>query len=119
MERVNHRNGCHFFTACRPERPPETYRIEVGSDAALDAVPCFRYRCGLEGDTIKRPGWSMTLQPEQLALAQLIDGRRSIGSILALASDQAQSVLSREEQERFGRAFFDWLVNGDFLLFAL
>jgi SAM-dependent methyltransferase len=24
MERINHRNGCHFFTACRPERPPST-----------------------------------------------------------------------------------------------
>ena len=25
MERINTRNGCHFFTACRPERPRAPY----------------------------------------------------------------------------------------------
>lgn len=56
MERVNHRNGCHFFTACHPERPPETYRIDFESPRWLDAVPVFRYRCGLTGEKITRPG---------------------------------------------------------------
>jgi hypothetical protein len=78
MERVNHRNACHFFTACRPERPEETYRVEVTSDHWLDAVPFFRYRCGLDGEKIVRPGWSTGLDPVQLALVRLVDGRRTI-----------------------------------------
>jgi hypothetical protein len=57
MERINHRTGCHFFTACRPQRPSETYRIDFTSDRWLDAVLFFHYRCGLEGEKISRPGW--------------------------------------------------------------
>jgi SAM-dependent methyltransferase len=83
MERVNHRNGCHFFTACRPERPPETYRVSFESGQWLDAVPVFRYRCGLDGEKITRPGWSTPLEPEQLALVRLVDGSRTIREIIA------------------------------------
>ena len=39
MERVNHRNGCHFFTACRPERPTETYRVDFATPTA-GSRPC-------------------------------------------------------------------------------
>jgi hypothetical protein len=120
MERVNHRNGCHFFTACRPERPEESYRVAVTSDRWLDAVPLFRYRCGLEGDSIKRPGWSTTLSPEQVALVRLVDGRRTIHAIVAAAA-QATTAPGRSpaELERFARNLFASLVNHDFLALGL
>ena len=119
MERVNHRNGCHFFTACRPERPPQTYRIDVATDAVLDTVPCFRYRCGLNGDSITRPGWSTPLSPEQLALVQLMDGRRTIREISAAAAATAFAGGSTAERECFAHALFDSLVNRDFLTLGL
>ena len=115
MERVNHRNGCHFFTACRPERPPETYRIDVASDTALDAVPSFRYRCQLDGEKIVRPGWSRPLAAEQLALVRLVDGRRTIREIIA-AAGSAQAGRRPAEAERFARTLFESLVNRDFLV---
>ena len=120
MERVNHRNGCHFFTACRPERPSETYRVDFASDRWLDAVPLFRYRCGVDGETISRPGWSTELTPEQLALVRLVDGRRTIREIIAAAA-QATTASGRSpaDIERFARTLFQSLVNRDFLVLAL
>ncbi|NBU42203.1 MAG: class I SAM-dependent methyltransferase, partial [Planctomycetia bacterium] len=120
MERVNHRNGCHFFTACRPERPSETYRVDFASDRWLDAVPLFRYRCGVDGETISRPGWSTGLTPDQLALVRLVDGRRTIREIIA-ASAQATTGSGRRpaDIEGFARTLFESLVNRDFLVLAL
>jgi hypothetical protein len=119
MERVNHRNACHFFTACRPERPEETYRVDVTSDRWLDAVPFFRYRCGLDGEKIVRPGWSTALSPEQLALVRLVDGRRTIREIVATAAGPAQADGSSAERKRFAQALFASLVNRDFLALAV
>ena len=120
MERVNHRNGCHFFTACRPERPTETYRVDFASDHWLEAVPFFRYRCGLDGETISRPGWSTGLSPEQLALVRLVDGHRTIREILAAgAQSTTASGRSPANLERFAHALFESLVNRDFLVLAL
>jgi len=119
MERINHRNGCHFFTACRPERPAETHRIDFTTDRWLDAVPLFRYRCGLDGEKIFRPGWSTPLTPEQLALVRLVDGRRTIREIVAAAAGPAQADRSPAERNRFARAVFELLVNRDFLAFAV
>jgi SAM-dependent methyltransferase len=117
MERVNHRNACHFFTACRPERPEETYRVDVTSDRWLDAVPFFRYRCGLDGEKIVRPGWSTGLDPVQLALVRLVDGRRTIREIVVAAAASATTVTGRSpaDLERFARTLFASLVNRDFL----
>ena len=36
MERFRNRNGFHFLTACRPERPERRYRIDFGSSDAPD-----------------------------------------------------------------------------------
>jgi len=120
MERVNHRNGCHFFTACRPERPTETYRVDFATDLWLEAVPFFRYRCGLDGETISRPGWSTGLSPDQLALVRLVDGRRTIREILAAgAQSTTASGRSPANLERFAHALFESLVNRDFLVLAL
>lgn len=114
MERINHRNGCHFFTACRPERPPETFRIDCSSAALLDAVPRFRYRCTLDGEAVVRPGWRTRLSAEQLVLIRLVDGHRTVREIIAAAGPTLPGS-SVAEQEAFARTFFQSLVNGDFL----
>jgi SAM-dependent methyltransferase len=120
MERINHRNGCHFFTACRPERPAETYRVDFASDSWLSTVPLFRYRCSLNGQNITRPGWSTSLSAEQLSLVRLVDGRRTIREILAeAAAAQAHASRSPADLERFTQTLFRSLINRDFVVLAL
>ncbi len=84
MERINQRNGCHFFTACHPERPVESYVIDFSSDAFVNLIPDFRHACSLIGPRISRYDWSFELDRDQLALMELTDGQRSIGEIAAL-----------------------------------
>ena len=38
MERIKTLNGCHFFLACKQERPESSYRIDFSSATALDYV---------------------------------------------------------------------------------
>lgn len=114
MERVNTRNGCHFFTACRPERPRETYRVDVAAEALLDRVPVFRYRCGFRGGEVFRPDWTTSLDGVQQALIRQVDGRSTIREILA-ATGPLVSDRSPADLERFARTFFRSLVERDFL----
>ncbi len=81
MERVQTLNACHFFMACRPERPKESYTIDFSTEDSLDYVPLMRMRCGLSGTEIFRPDWSMSLNAAQLPFVQHIDGRRTIREI--------------------------------------
>ena len=83
MERIRTQNACHFFLACRPERPESSYRIDFSSNSALDYVPLMRMRCRVTGDQIFRPGWNLRLEASHLAFAQQIDGERSIREIAA------------------------------------
>lgn len=120
MERINHRNGCHFFTACRPERPPESYQFDWTSDRWLDVVPLFRYRCGLQGETISRPGWSWPMNSEQAAFVQLVDGHRSVRTIIAEAALSSTHIIrTSADLEQSCRNLFKSLVNCDFLTVAL
>jgi hypothetical protein len=66
MERVQTLNGCHFFMACRSERPKSSYVIDFSAPEALDYVPLMRMRCGVDGDEafwpagrvrLNRPSW--------------------------------------------------------------
>ena len=83
MQRINASNACHYFLACRPERPVESYAIDFGSEAALDYVPSFRKACGLIGSAVRRhDGWTREVTPLQAALVEHIDGRRSITDII-------------------------------------
>jgi SAM-dependent methyltransferase len=120
MERIQTLNGCHFFMACRPERPKETYAIDFSTEDALDYVPMFRMRCGLSGSEIFRPDWSMNLNAAQLPFVQNVDGRRTIREI---AERVAQSAESRRggvaELETFGRKLFQSLWRLDFLAMSL
>ena len=120
MERIKTLNGCHFFLACKQERPESSYRIDFSSATALDYVPTLRLRCRVGGDLIFRPGWSLRLDPTHLALAQLIDGDRTIREI---AERVAQSgVLGRtdkSELEYIALELFEALWRMDFLAFDL
>jgi SAM-dependent methyltransferase len=120
MERVNFSNACHFFTVCRSDRPPESYTADFRSSKTSDFVPSLRYRCRLDGNQIFRPGWSMTLDPASLALAQHIDGQRTIGQIL---EDVSQSGVfaphSQEDRAKYARDLFQALWQLDFLAIKL
>ena len=119
MERINTRNACHFFTACRPDRPREAYRIDYASPAFLDAVPAFRLRCGLEGDAIFRPGWRTGLDPVQRALVRHVDGRRTVREVLAAAGACSLAEVSPADLEELGRTTLRWLWQRDFLAIGL
>ena len=118
MERVNSRNGCHFFTACRPERPRETYRVDVAAEAFLDRVPVFRYRCGFKDGEVFRYDWKISLDPVQQTLARQVDGRSTIREILA-ATGPLVANRTPADLERFARTFFRSLVERDFLTLGL
>ena len=83
MERLNFRNGCHFFTACRSDRPCDSYAVELDPSKTGRYVPSLRYRCALSGRRLSRYNWGFDLDDAQLALVQRIDGERTIAEIAA------------------------------------
>ncbi len=120
MERVRTLNACHFFLATRPERPTQSYRIDFSASNALDYVPLMRLRCGLRGQEIYRQGWTLQLDPTHLALAQNIDGERSIREIAARVTQSG--VLSGAEQtelEYMALELFEGLWRTDFIAIDL
>ncbi|MGO9155162.1 class I SAM-dependent methyltransferase [Mycobacterium sp.] len=120
MERLNIFGGCHFFMACRPDRPKESYTIDFSAADSLEYVPLFRMRCGLSGSEIFRPNWRMNLNAAQLPFVQHVDGRRTIREI---AECVAQSGDSRRanvaDLENLGRQLFQSLWRLDFVAMAL
>ena len=120
MERIHTLNARHFFTACRADRPKSSYVIDFSTPESLDYVPMFRFKCGLNGNEIFRPGWRMPLNPAQLPFVQGIDGRRSIRDIAAaLAQAGGPSRASATDLEKFGRKFFQGLWRLDFVAMDL
>ncbi|MFM8860883.1 MAG: class I SAM-dependent methyltransferase [Acidimicrobiia bacterium] len=81
MERINWRNGCHFFTACRPERPPASYLIDFESADAAQFTPALRHRCVVSADGIARGEWTISLDERQMVLVRRMDGSRTIDEI--------------------------------------
>ena len=110
MERVNFKNGCHFFTACRSDRPKDAYKIDFSRPAASDYMPSFRYRCGYSGNEIFRHNWRTALDPTQLSLIMNMDGQRTIAEIAALtgATESGEAV-----------KFFEALWKLDFVAMGL
>ena len=45
MERINAQNGCHFFTASRPDRDPARCRVDFAVRGFVEYVPSLRFRC--------------------------------------------------------------------------
>jgi SAM-dependent methyltransferase len=120
MERVQTLNGCHFFMACRPDRPKESYTIDFSTTAALDYVPVLRTGCGVSSDQAVWPGGGIPLNPAQLAFARNVDGRRTIREIAASVAQQHDSTgVSATELEEFGRKLFQSLWRLDFIAVAL
>ena len=81
MERINFSNGCHFFMACRADRPRREYVVDFAAGDAPRFVPSMRHRCVLEGSTLMQPGWGIALDDAQAALLRQVDGRRTIEEI--------------------------------------
>lgn len=86
MERINTTNACHFFMACRPDRPADQYRIDSSTASMARSVPVFRHGCALDGELLVKPGWSTGLAPDALAIARYIDGQRTVDEIDSLVS---------------------------------
>ena len=120
MERLNTLNGCHFFLATRPERAQDSYRIDFSASRALDYVPLFRLRCGVNGQEVYRPGWQIQLDPTHLAFIQHLDGERSIREIAGRVA--RSGVLARADQaelEYIGLELFEGLWRSDFIAIDL
>jgi hypothetical protein len=85
MERLHTMAACHFFMACRPDRPKDGYTIDFSTPTFLDSVPMMRLQCGLSGTEIVKPGGHFGLNAAQLPFAQLVDGCRTIREIARCA----------------------------------
>ena len=120
MERINTRNACHFFTACRADRPRKRYVIDCASHEALDYVPSLRYRCGLDGSQLSRPGFMMSLDPVQTALLRQMDGRGTIREIMVAALQRGElPQQSQADLDQLGKSVFQLLWRADFLAIGL
>jgi SAM-dependent methyltransferase len=120
MERLQTSNGCHFFLACRPDRPKEGYTIDFSTVAALDYVPVLRARCAVSGDEAVWPGGRIRLNPGQLAFVQHLDGHHTIREIAASVGRQYDVHQgSVAELEDLGRKLFQSLWRLDFVAMAL
>ena len=120
MERINIGNACHFFMACRDDRPLAEYAIDLASAQGVDAVPHFRYRCGVEGSKVYRPDWQRTLSDQQRKLVTLVDGRRSIRQIIAqINAGHSDSGRSDEQQIDDVLLFIQSLVDRDFIALGI
>jgi SAM-dependent methyltransferase len=120
MERINSRNGCHFFTACHLDRPKRSYVIDFSAEGFTRFIPEFRYRCRLVGDQLARYDWTLGLDSVQLAFAELVDGRRTIHEIISIAAENGS--FPREPRDRLtemGRGVFKELWQLDFLAMGL
>jgi hypothetical protein len=119
VERLNTVNACHFFMACRPERPKESYAIDFSTQDCLDYIPLMRMRCGLSGNEIFRSDWRTSLNSAQLPFVQQVDGHRTIREIAASVHSGAAGRGSVTEVERFARKLFQELWRLDFLAMVL
>lgn len=119
MERLHTVNACHFFMACRPERPKKSYAIDFSTLDCLDYVPLMRMRCGLAGNAIYRSDWRTSLNAAQLPFVQQVDGNRTIREIAASVHDDASQRGSVADVEKFARRLFQALWRLDFLAMGL
>ena len=116
MERLRTQNACHFFLGCHAERAASSYRIDFAAQDAVDYIPLMRYRCGVDGQDVYRPGWRMRLAPAQMAFVQHIDGDRTVRQIAEkMARGAAHGRIEPVELETSCLALFEGLWRMDFL----
>lgn len=120
MERIHPLNACHFFMACRAERPRQGYAVDFSAAEALDLVPMMRTRCGTVGTEIFRPDWRMPLDAAQLPFVLHVDGRRTIRQIAAcVAQARTPPHTAAADLETFGCRLFEALWRLDFVAMAV
>jgi SAM-dependent methyltransferase len=120
MERLQTLNACHFFMACRPDRPKESYRIDFSAIDCLDYVPLMRTNCGVSDADIFWPGARMRLAAAQLPFVQYVDGQRTIREITTCVAQNGEALHgSAADLEEFARKLFQSLWRLDFLAMAL
>ena len=120
MQRINATNACHYFLACRPERPADAYVIDFASAEAPNYVPTWRKGCSLTAATLRRHDWQVELSPRDAALVSAIDGQRSIEEILnaVLGTGDAAAANSSEAMAA-ALMTFQALWQGDFLAMGI
>jgi SAM-dependent methyltransferase len=113
MEQFATQNACHFFLACRPDRPKESYVIDFSSPRFLDWIPKRRYNLEvLQGDAatgkpaqLKRGSMTCPVTTAHALLFNPMDGKRTVRAIMeaaVAAGLQAES----GKIESFTREFF-------------
>lgn len=116
VERINTDNACHFFLATSPSRPISEYRIDFSGADALQYVPVFRFRCGIDGEDVVRPDWSVRLEPAHLNFVRAVDGEASIGEILRRVGAGGDSGgIADDDLPSQARALFEGLWRADFV----
>jgi SAM-dependent methyltransferase len=118
-ERLRPVNACHYFMACRPERPKESYTLDFSTRDCLNYVPLMRMRCGVSGDEIFRADGRTRLNSDQLPFVQRVDGQRTIRDIAASVHSETTSSGSVARVEKFARKLFEALWRLDLLAMAL
>ena len=120
MERINSRNGCHFFTACHATRPEQTYRIDFDSQDFTRFVPEFRHACRLIGNDLSRHDWTLSLDFTQLVFAEQVNGHRTIDEIISIVENNGSFPREdRSELVRRSRDVFRSLWQLDFFAMGL
>ncbi|BBY07864.1 class I SAM-dependent methyltransferase [Mycobacterium noviomagense] len=120
MERVQTLNGCHFFMACRRDRPKESYAIDFSTVESLDYVPVLRTRCGISGTDIVWPGARIRANADHLPFVQRVDGRRTIRQIVAEVAQKGDSHCpSTTNLRAYARKLFQSLWRLDWVAMAL
>jgi SAM-dependent methyltransferase len=119
MERLHTMPACHFFMACRPERPKQSYAIDFSTPDSSDYVPMMRLQCGLSGAEIVKPGRRLGLNAAQLPFVQHVDGRRTIREIADRVAQSGGRRGGVDDVEKFGRKLFQSLWRQDFLAMGL
>ena len=120
MERINFRNACHFFTACRKDRPKESYAIDFSSEGVFGFVPSLRYRCALDGDQLSRYDWNITLNHLEASIMKNVNGQRTIAEIIEKISTPAvYGSLQHNELKALCKVLFQRLWQLDFLAIGL
>jgi SAM-dependent methyltransferase len=116
MERLHTFGACHFFMACRSDRPKESYTVDFSTDDCLDYVPTMRLRCGLVGNDIVKPGARFGLNSAQFRFVREVDGARTIRQIAERVVQGGESPGARvADLEDFGRKLFQSLWRLDFV----
>ncbi|MCK0172925.1 bifunctional 2-polyprenyl-6-hydroxyphenol methylase/3-demethylubiquinol 3-O-methyltransferase UbiG [Mycolicibacterium sp. F2034L] len=114
MERLQTTNGCHFFIACRPERPKSSYTIDFSKLESLDYVPSWRIAAGTRGDEIFTNSARFKVTPVQAAIARNVDGESTIRQIAAAAVKGSAMHEAEKKAEKTARKLFEalWRLDG-------